>query len=118
MGTERVFPMIRGIAVLMLGVCPILGQTTAPAFEVASVKASKLTGEGSGHERVDSQPGSLIMANVRFTRLMQWAYRVQDYQITGPGWINDERFDVVAKAGTPAPETELRTMLQGLLAER
>jgi uncharacterized protein (TIGR03435 family) len=109
---------IRGIAVLILGVCPVLGQTTPPAFEVASVKASKQAGEASRRERVASQPGSLIMANVRFTKLMQWAYRVQDYQITGPGWINDERFDVVAKAGTPAPETELRTMLQGLLAER
>jgi uncharacterized protein (TIGR03435 family) len=43
---------------------------------------------------------------------------VQDYQVTGPGWINEERFDIVAKAGTPAPDNQLRTMLQALLADR
>jgi uncharacterized protein (TIGR03435 family) len=113
--------MIRGIAIpvlsiLALSACPVLGQPAT--FEVASVKSSKLAGEASRRERIESPPGSLIMSNVRFTRVMQWAYRVQDYQITGPGWINDERFDIVAKAATPVPENQLRIMLQELLAER
>jgi uncharacterized protein (TIGR03435 family) len=113
--------MLRPVAGVLFGVCGVWAQTavTPPmAFEVASVKPSHMTGEGSRRERVESTPGSLIMANVRFGRAMQWAYSVQDYQINGPGWINDERFDIVAKAANAAPENQLRTMLQALLAER
>jgi len=108
--------MIRGIAGLVLSACAVLGQPMT--FDVASVKSSKLAGEASRRERIEAPPGSLIMSNVRLTRVMQWAYRVQDYQITGPGWINDERFDIVAKAGSAVAESQLRIMLQELLAER
>jgi uncharacterized protein (TIGR03435 family) len=115
-GVDR---MIRTAFGLLTGVCVLFGQTEAPqAFEVASIKSSKLSGEGSRRERIEATPGSLIMANVRFATAMRWAYHVQDVQINGPGWINDERFDIVAKAATPAPESALRLMLQSLLADR
>jgi uncharacterized protein (TIGR03435 family) len=58
------------------------------------------------------------MRNVRLTACIRWAYGVQEYQVSGPGWLNDVRVDIVAKAGTPVPEAELRRMLQTLLAER
>lgn len=104
-------------AVSLVGAAMAFGQ----AFEVASVKASqtgKGGGEGSRREGVEVSPGSLIMRNVRFTTAIKWAYSVQEYQISGPGWMSDERYDIVAKAGTPAPENQLRTMLQALLKER
>src|SRR5215831_7012525 len=111
-GVDR---MIRTASGLLMSVCVLFGQTEAPqAFEVASIKSSKLSGEGSRRERIEATPGSLIMANVRFATAMRWAYRVQDVQINGPGWINDERFDIFAKAATPvggpiqavAPQTD------------
>jgi uncharacterized protein (TIGR03435 family) len=43
---------------------------------------------------------------------------VQEYQVAGPGWLEEARFDVSAKAGTPAPEADVRVMLQTLLADR
>ena len=58
------------------------------------------------------------MRNVRLTSCIKWAYSVQDYQISGPGWLNTERFDIIAKAEGPAPDNQLRSMLQALLAER
>ena len=54
--------MIRGVAILVISACPVLGQPAT--FEVASVKSSKLAGEGSRRERIESPPGSLIMSNV------------------------------------------------------
>jgi len=48
-----------------------------------------------------------------------WAYDVKDYQVAGPDWIKgDERYDVIAKASGPVPESQVRQMLQTLLVER
>ncbi len=88
------------------------------AFDVASVKPSRIVGPGGRRERIETAPGSLIMGNVRFVSVVRWAYHVFEYQVSGPGWIGDERYDVVAKAGSPVSEYELRQMLQTLLVER
>jgi uncharacterized protein (TIGR03435 family) len=86
---------------------------------VASIRASQRAGgEGGGRENIEVSPGSVTMRNVRLTSCIMWAYQVQDYQISGPGWLNTERFDIVAKAAGPAPDNELRLMLRGLLADR
>jgi uncharacterized protein (TIGR03435 family) len=47
-----------------------------------------------------------------------WAYNVQEYQLTAPSWVNDERYDITAKADGRTPEDQLRAMLQTLLKER
>jgi uncharacterized protein (TIGR03435 family) len=53
--------------------------------------------------------------------LIAEAYHVYDYQVSGgPKWIDDDRFDIEAKAagGTRPTKAELRSMLQKLLADR
>jgi uncharacterized protein (TIGR03435 family) len=100
------------------------GQAPAaapPAFEVASVKPNSLPrtgGDGIRRDNIEASPGSLIMRNVRMSACVRWAYNVQDYQVTGPAWLNEARYDIAAKAAGAAPEDQLRLMLQGLLAER
>ena len=84
-----------------------------PAFEVASVRPGQ-----PGKEAIDHVPGSLTMRNVRLTAAIAWAYDAQDYQVSGPGWLEDTRFDIAAKAGSPVPPAELRKMLQTLLSDR
>ncbi len=84
-----------------------------PAFEVASVRPGQ-----PGKEAIDHVPGSLTMRNVRLTAAIAWAYSAEDYQVSGPGWLDDTRFDIAAKAGSPVPPAELRRMLQTLLADR
>jgi uncharacterized protein (TIGR03435 family) len=39
-------------------------------------------------------------------------------QITGPAWIESEKYDIAAKASETATQQELRAMLQALLAEK
>jgi len=98
-----------------------LAQSDAPAFEVASIKPSELFrkgGEGSRRQSIQAEPGSLTMRNVTLTNAIAWANSMQDFQVTGPAWIGEERYDILAKAGSQAPEDRLRLMLRALLAER
>lgn len=92
-------------------------QTPRAEFEVASIKPNP-----AGDNRVSIQmaPGGRWIANnVTIKMLIQQAYNVKDFQITGaPAWLSSERFDINAKAeGASAPE-QIRPMLQSLLADR
>jgi uncharacterized protein (TIGR03435 family) len=87
-------------------------------FDVASIKPSRLSGEGRNRESTVANPGSLAMHNVTLRSALQWAYRMKEYQVSGPAWIGDERYDIAAKAGDTAGEDQLRAMLQNLLMDR
>ena len=94
---------------------------TPPAFEVASVKpnlTARAGGEGSERENIAGSPGSLTMRNVNLRSAIQWAWRVRGYQVSGPGWLANEKYDIVAKTSSPASDDQLRLMLQTLLADR
>jgi uncharacterized protein (TIGR03435 family) len=55
---------------------------------------------------------------VSLQNLLAQAYRVRNFQISGPGWLDSERFDIVAKLPEEAGEDQLPAMLQALLEER
>jgi uncharacterized protein (TIGR03435 family) len=98
--------------------CVALGQAQ---FDVASVKANDLSqrgGEGSRRESVVANPGTVTMVNVTLKAAIAWAYHVNDYQVSGPGWLGDARFDISGRAPASAGEPQLRAMLQTLLANR
>jgi len=114
-------PTVAVTSLLALGSFAAFGQLAPPAFEVASVKPnlmSKAGGRGSDRPDIKAAPGSLTMRNVNLSGCIQWAYEVKAYQISGPDWLGSKRFDILAKAGGPASEKDLRRMLQALLAER
>ena len=50
--------------------------------------------------------------------LLQRAYNLKPPQISGPGWLESERYEVVAKVPPGTNEEGFRLMLQELLAER
>jgi uncharacterized protein (TIGR03435 family) len=104
-----------------LGLCAPAGafaQAPAPAFELASVKPNP-AGFGSPMS-VRAQNDRLTIVNVPGRQLVQMAYRVDPEQIEGvPSWLNDEYFDVTAKAGAPfSPPNQWQAMLQTLLEDR
>lgn len=107
--------------VLALFTCTGLTAQEAPAFEVASIKPSQ-TPQGRGlaslREDINTDPARLAMTNVALKTAVRWAYKVGIYEISGPDWLNDARFDIVARPANPAPEEQLRLMLQALLKER
>jgi uncharacterized protein (TIGR03435 family) len=116
--------MSRICALLVLGFCASVGftQPSGPQFEVASIKPSKgeprgVWNEGS-HER-------LRMLDMTLKEIIAESYNVKDYMVSGPAWIDTERFELIAKI---SPETaklptrqrdeQMRLMSQRLLAER
>ena len=89
-------------------------------FDVASVKIVTDGGPpGDIPRNMDTSPGHFAMRNVPLRFAVEWAYDLKDYEITGPDWIKGEmRYDIVASAGRPASDDEMRQMLQSLLIER
>jgi len=96
------------------------GQAPAPPpeFEVADVQVSKSVNPERGKGRV--LPGGRIeVPNSTLKNLIMAAYNVQENMITGgPGWLDSDRFDIVAKAPPNTPPDTLFLMLRSLLAER
>ena len=92
-------------------------QTATPlAFEVASVKLSDMPA-GSWFRFL---PGGRLSAMSWIKQVIQVAYGVEDYQVTGgPGWLSTDRYDIEAKAENGAAgKPEMAVVLQSLLADR
>jgi uncharacterized protein (TIGR03435 family) len=107
-----------GTTLLICTVCAAFGQSEAPAaFDVASVKAIG-AGEGRGRETITPSLGGVTMKNVHLKSVVQWAYHLQAIQVSGPAWLDDNRYDIVAKTAGEVPMERQRAMMQTLLADR
>jgi len=118
-------PAIMRAGLVVFTSCAAFAQTaeTSPAFEVASVKpAAPIVGNeirvmmrgGPG----TPDPGQITYNNVTVKNVLINAYAVKGFQISGPGWLDSERYDIVAKLPRGATKAEFMVMLQNLLAER
>jgi uncharacterized protein (TIGR03435 family) len=109
------------LTLILLAATAAFGQAAdAPAFDVASVKVS-LPGTGGERrrtERIQLSPGTVTMRNVTLKAAIRWAWHVSEYQVTGPDWLDSDRYEIAGKAAGPATEEELRLMMQTLLRER
>jgi len=97
-------------------------QNQKPAsFEVASIRPTSsagLSGEGNSRSQIESGAGSLTMRNIDLSEMIQWAYRLEHYQLTGTNMLQGQRYEVRARAGDRVTDSTLKVMLQDLLATR
>lgn len=108
------------LGVFCLMSLPLWAQTqptTAPAFEVASIKANH---SGDGRMMMNVAPGGRVNAtNLTVRQLIVMAYRIKPSQLSGgPSWIDSDHYDISAKAEGPATPEQLQLMMQALLADR
>jgi uncharacterized protein (TIGR03435 family) len=97
----------------------LLALEEQPSFDAASIKPNVTFLVGSREGALQFGPGSVAGASVTAREIILQAYRLRYGQLSGgPDWIGSDRFDVEAKAATPADPDQLRLMLQTLLAER
>jgi uncharacterized protein (TIGR03435 family) len=92
----------------------------APAsFEVASIKPAAVAvgREGGNRSRIEHTAKSLSLWNVTVTDCVQWAYGLQPFQVS-QAHAGSESYDILAKAGETVTVSQLRVMLQDLLAKR
>jgi len=89
----------------------------ALSFEVASVRPNILNDQ---IVTIDPGPGGRFQARgYTLQLLIQHAYDVKGFQISGgPTWLDEDRYDIVARGRADATPQELRLMLQALLADR
>jgi uncharacterized protein (TIGR03435 family) len=131
---SRMQPVHICAALLAIASCAAFAQTTAatPSFEVATVKpaAPPATSMGpGGGMRIairmgarggpgTADPGQMMYSGMSMKSLLVNAYGVKTYQVSGPNWMDTERFDIVAKVPPGASKDDVKLMLQNLLAER
>lgn len=102
----------------------ILAQAqTTRAFEAASVKPTEHGRDANGISRSDAGirgPGRFVAENSSLDDLIRFAYGLKEYQVSGPGWLNDdsESFDIVAVASPGSSREQIGAMVRVLLAER
>lgn len=90
-------------------------------FEVVSIKPSKPESRGSSS---NSDPMRWTANNNTLKRLITRAYGVKEYKVTGPDWINNERYDIAAKYPEVLPKDpheaalKMQAMIQKMLADR
>jgi uncharacterized protein (TIGR03435 family) len=93
-----------------------------PAFEVVSIKPGSsgsfmdLIQSGRMHSRIDD--ALLDLGSVSLSAVISYAYRLPADRIAGPGWLDDARFDILAKLPAGASKGQAPEMLQAMLAER
>jgi len=94
------------------------GPATGPqAFDVASVKRMPPPA-GGVMSQMDLKPGRLTCSNVNLKKLIMQAYRVKDFQVSGPDWLNLEIYDITATMPPATSTDQVLLMMQSLLAER
>jgi uncharacterized protein (TIGR03435 family) len=100
------------ISVFILAVAGLCAQT----FEVTSVKPNHSGSSGSTFPHLTN--GTLSATNTTVMAILQVGYDLGAIQITGPAWINSDRFDLLAKSPEGVPDSEIKPMLQALMKDR
>ncbi len=115
----------RIVAAVALAVGTACAQTgSGVGFEVASIRPSPLTDIGqqisSGQLRVGVAVNqSRVEINfLTLKDLIAIAYRVTNYRVHGPSWMENDRWDVQAKLPEGAARDQVPEMLQKLLRAR
>lgn len=112
----------------------LTAQTTTDnlSFEAATVKPTSLHhgNERSSGDRLFTDvmvfkggPGSSDPGRIRYTgatlqALLARAYNVRSFQISGPAWLDTERYELIATLPPGTDSEKLRAMLQKLLVGR
>ena len=109
-----------------------LAQTPAPdkslTFEVASIKPAqqpKPDAQGrmfmrrpSGGPGSEEIPGRISYPFVTLKNILMTAYNVKNFQVSGPSWLDNERFDITATMPPDTTMEQFQIMLQNLLLDR
>ena len=107
------------LALLFAGAA--FGQTVR--FDVATIKTSlplaALRAAGRlPHDGMKVSPDRVEFESAQLSYLIRLAYRVENYQVSGPDFMDRQRFDIVALMPGGAGPEQIPEMLQALLAER
>ena len=88
-------------------------------FEVASIRPSSSTQPGYQAIKARADGAGYTASYVPVKLMIAFMYRIPARQIVGgPRWLEDDRYDVEAKADKKYTVDDLNTMYQNMLADR
>jgi uncharacterized protein (TIGR03435 family) len=110
---------LAGVSLALAAAYAAFGQPASNLrFDVASIKPADPQEMGMIRVGMGGDPGRINYTGVSLKNVLMRAYRVRVYQITGPSWIDSERFNITAKLPEGATQEQVPEMLQNLLADR
>lgn len=97
--------------------------SSTPSFEVVSIKAAEpitreMVMDGRMHIGMKVDNARVQIQSFNLQELIRYAYSLKPYQVTGPDWMTHLRYDISAKLPEGAQMTQIRGMVQRLLADR
>lgn len=88
------------------------------SFEVVSIKPAAPQAPNQMRMLRGGDPGRARFTGFSLRDYIRIAYRVKDFQVEGPEWIDSDRFDVEGKLPEGTSESQEPEMLQTMLEER
>lgn len=102
----------------------VFAQAAAPAFEVVSIRAAEFPNPGRGRGPQQFRAGMQLDAGrldwgfASLADMIQYAFRIKNYQVSGPDWMRSSRWNVLARLPEGASQDRVPEMMQTMLAER
>jgi uncharacterized protein (TIGR03435 family) len=98
----------------------LAGIASAQTFDVASVKRLLSTG---GRFTKQGGPGTadperVSYRNIPLRVVLLEAYNVRNYQLSGPDWLDTQRYDITVKLPIGATNEQFQAMMRDLLETR
>jgi uncharacterized protein (TIGR03435 family) len=109
---------MKALAAIVIALGSVAWCQDHPEFEVASIRPAGSARPQEAVLGLQLNGSQARMALLTMQDLLAMAYRVKAYQVSGPDWINRERFDISAKLPEGASTRQIPEMLQTLLTER
>ncbi|HUB80418.1 MAG TPA: TIGR03435 family protein [Bryobacteraceae bacterium] len=107
---------------LAIAACLAAWLTAAKAsplsFEVASVKPAAACCAAGQWRESKAENDRLDFRYVTLKYCIAFSYGIKEFQVSGPGWLGEARYDIVAKGPLGTKREQLPEMMQALLAER
>ena len=114
----------RILACVGLSAVGVLAQAPAagPVFDVATIKPSgnlqAQMAAGKLHIGMSIDAARVDIGSMSLADLIPVAFAVKPYQVSGPDWMREARFDILAKMPEGATKDQVPLMLQALLEDR
>jgi uncharacterized protein (TIGR03435 family) len=92
----------------------------AQTFDVASIRPAvmRTAADKAARDQVEVTATGVTVRMASLSFLIQWAYDLKFYQISGPEWLKAQFYEVQASSAAGSSVKELRGMMRALLAER
>lgn len=105
------------LGIVLLSAHPAAPRAQQLSFEVASIRSVQIGGSEIS-VGLRTQGDQVRIGAYTFREYVAIAYRVRPYQVTGPDWITEDRFDLQAKLPAGGTTDQVPQMLQRLLDDR